>query len=624
MPPFLTDTSRSPYARLQPVPIADVTLADGLWSVRQQQNRAVILPYQYEVCETTGRIDNFRRASGKIEGDFRGLFFNDSDVYKWLEAAAWALMTPDAELTQTADNLIQEMAAAQGADGYLNTYFMFDKAAERWQNLRVMHELYCAGHLIQAAIAHQRVTGKDNLMHIARRFTDLICNTFGTDSGKRPGTDGHPEIEMALVELYRATSEKRYLEQAQYFLDARGQSLLGGAEYCQDEMPFRERQTLAGHAVRALYLCAGAADIFAETGDLALLKTLETVWEHTVTRRSYVNGGIGSRHEGEAIGNDYELPNASGYGETCAAIASVMWNWRMLQITGSALYADTLEHTLYNAVLPGLSLDGKHYFYTNPLANDGTHRRQPWFECACCPPNIARTLASLPGYCYSVSKEGIWVHLYARNDAKLTLPDGREIMLEQTTRYPWHGSITLELTSVPTDNTFSIFLRIPAWCEDGARLVINSDVYTGELTPGTYIEIRRAWRLGDMLVLTLPMPVRRIESHPNIVENHGHVALQRGCILYCVEGVDQPTIDLDSLVLTESDFQADYEPETLGGVVVLRGHAATMTLPQAWQNQLYRTHKSSRILQTRVPLTAIPYFVWANREASPMRVWLRG
>ncbi len=622
MPPMITDTMHSPFARLQPISLTDVTLDDTIWAVRQQQNRTTILPYQYGVCESTGRIDNFRLASGKIQADFRGLFFNDSDVYKWLEAAAWALITPDAELTKTVDNLIQEIAAAQGDDGYLNTYFMFDKAAERWQNLTVMHELYCAGHLIQAAIAHQRTTKNDALMQIARRFADLICATFGAD--KRPGTDGHPEIEMALVELYRATGEKRYLEQAQYFLDARGYGIIGGAEYCQDDMPFRERKALAGHAVRALYLCAGAADIFMETGDVALLQTLETVWQHTVTRRSYVNGGIGSRHEGEAIGSDYELPNASGYGETCAAIASVMWNWRMLQITGSGLYADVMEHTLYNAVLPGVSLDGTTYFYTNPLANDGTHRRQPWFECACCPPNIARTLASLPGYCYSVSPEGVWVHLYARNDAKLTLPDGREIMLDQTTRYPWHGAITIELASVPTDNTFSLFLRIPAWCEDGARLVINSDVYTGELIPGTYLEIRRAWQLGDMLVLTLPMPVRRIESHPNIVENHGHVALQRGPILYCVEGVDQPNIDLDTLVLTENDFHADYEPETLSGVVVLRGHAATMTRPQAWQQQLYRTYKPARLLQTRVPLTAIPYFAWANRAAAPMRVWLRG
>lgn len=471
MLPVVTDTAHSPYARLRPVSINRVSLEDGLWSVRQTQNRAVILPYQYGVCETTGRIDNFRRASGKIDGDFRGFFFNDSDVYKWLEAASWALITPDAALAQQVENLIQEMAAAQGEDGYLNTYFMFDKAAERWHNLTVMHELYCAGHLIQAGIAHQRVTGSDTLMHITRRFADMICDTFGTAAHQRPGTDGHPEIEMALVELYRATGEKRYLEQAQYFLDARGQGLLGGAEYCQDEMPFRERTTLAGHAVRALYLCAGAADIFTETGETALLKTLETVWEHTITRRSYVNGGIGSRPQVEAIGGDYELPNASGYGETCAAIASVMWNWRMLQITGSGLYADVMEHTLYNGVLPGIGLDGKSYFYTNPLANDGTHRRQSWFDCACCPTNVIRILAALPGYCYSVSSEGIWTHLYAKNEALLVLPDGREIGIEQTTRYPWHGSITLELTSVPTDNTFSLFLRIPAWCEEGARLL---------------------------------------------------------------------------------------------------------------------------------------------------------
>ncbi|HEX2905693.1 MAG TPA: beta-L-arabinofuranosidase domain-containing protein, partial [Phototrophicaceae bacterium] len=307
--PVVVDTSRSPQARLRPVPVPAVTLDDRIWSMFTRLNRYVILPYQYQQCETTGRLDNFRRAAGKIQKDFQGYFFNDSDVYKWLEAAGWALAAGEQAVTeQLVNETIQLIGSAQQPDGYLNTYFMFARAAERWSNLPAAHELYCAGHLIQAAVAHKRATGQDHLLDIARRFADLICATFGPEAaGKKPGTDGHPEIEMALVELYRLTGEARYLEQAVYFLEARGHGLLNYAVYCQDETPFRQRQKLAGHAVRAIYLCAGAADVYAETGDAELLAALERQWEYMVTRQMYVSGGLGSRSEGEAFGEDYEL-----------------------------------------------------------------------------------------------------------------------------------------------------------------------------------------------------------------------------------------------------------------------------------------------------------------------------
>ncbi|MGH2604392.1 MAG: glycoside hydrolase family 127 protein, partial [Dehalococcoidia bacterium] len=372
--------------------------------------------------EATGRIDNFRRAAGQQDGPFQGLYFNDSDVYKWLEAASWSLATdPDPELERLVDETIAAVAAAQQPDGYLDTYYILGDEAGRWTELVRTHELYCAGHLFQAAVAHHRATGKCSLLDVARRFADYICDVLGpAEDGKRPGTDGHEEIELAMVELARETGERRYLEQARYFLDARGYGLAGGDEYHQDHKPFRELDAMVGHAVRAVYLNAGAADIYAETGEPALLAALERLWRNMTTRRIYVSGGIGSRYEGEAFGRDFELPNARAYTETCAAIGSVMWAWRMLLLTGEARFADLMEQTLYNAVLPGVSLDGQFYYYQNPLEDDGHHRRQPWFHCACCPPNVARLLSSLPGYVYTVTDDEVWVHLYAEGAATLS------------------------------------------------------------------------------------------------------------------------------------------------------------------------------------------------------------
>ncbi|HJQ29854.1 MAG TPA: beta-L-arabinofuranosidase domain-containing protein, partial [Rubrobacter sp.] len=411
-PPVVVDTSRSSYARLRPLPLTDVQLSDHFWEPRRRVNREKTLPSQFEHIEETGRLDNFRRASGKIEAPFRGLYFNDSDVYKWLEAASWSLARdPDSELARMVDAAITEVEDAQQPDGYLNTYFTFERASERWTDFD-LHEMYCAGHLFQAAVAHFYATGSERLLRVAVRFADHICDVFGPEEqGKRLAVDGHEEIEMALVELFRATGNRRYLEQAKFFIDARGRGTLGDPygrfdpSYSQDHKPLREQDEVVGHAVRALYLYSGAADVYAEIGDAALLAALERLWHNMTTRRMYVTGGLGSRYEGEAFGGDYELPNERAYTETCAAIGSAMWNWRMLMLGGDARYADLIEHTLYNAVLPGISLDGGHYFYQNPLAADGTHRRRPWFGCACCPPNVARLLASLPGYFYGASRD---------------------------------------------------------------------------------------------------------------------------------------------------------------------------------------------------------------------------
>ncbi|HEY8446295.1 MAG TPA: beta-L-arabinofuranosidase domain-containing protein [Thermomicrobiales bacterium] len=624
----VVDTSRSPHARLRPAPVASVTLEDQFWAPRLRINRERTLPSQYRQFWETGRLNNFLRVAGKYDGPFEGRFYNDSDVYKWIEAASWSLAThPDPALSKLVDEVISIVAAAQQPDGYLNTYFSLERADERWTDFD-LHEMYCAGHLFQAAIAHHRATGSRRLLEVATRFADHIDATFGPpEEGKRIGTDGHPEVEMALVELARETGVQRYLRLAQFLLDVRGHGHLGdafgryGGWYHQDHQPFRELSEIVGHAVRAVYLNAGAADIYAETGDPAIGAALHRLWDNMTKRKMYVSGGLGSRYDGEAFGEDYELPNALAYAETCAAIGSVMWNWRMLLIEGDARYADLIELQLSNAMLAGVSLDGELYFYQNPLADEGHHRRVPWFNTACCPPNVARTLASLSGYLYSVAEHEIWVHLYAASSASLTLPDGQSVSVRQRTNYPWDGDIALEIDGA---GTFALRLRIPGWA-DSADLRINGQPAGVAVQPGTYAEIRRSWQPGDVVQLSLPMPVQRVESHPYVVENVGRVALMRGPLLYCVEQVDNPDADLRDVALPESaTFQARHDPNLLGGVTVLTTTALACPLAATWTDSLYRRADQQAEAESPrlIPLTAIPYYAWANREPGRMRVWL--
>ena len=618
--PVVVDSSKSRYSRLRPLPLSGVRLSDSFLEPRRRVNREVTLPSQYDHLEQTGRLDNFRRAAGKIDAPFRGVYFNDSDVYKWLEAAAWTLASdPDPELERMVDTAIGEIEDAQQPDGYLNTYFTFEKASERWTDLTHKHELYGAGHLIQAAVAHHRATGSQRLLKVACRFADNICGTFGPEEeGKRLGTDGHEEIEMALVELYRETGDREYLDQAQFFVDVRGYGLLGGREYHQDHQPFREMREMTGHAVRAVYLNAGAADLHAETGDHTLLEALECLWHNMTTRRMYVSGGIGSHYEDEAFGEDYELPNARAYAETCAAVGSVMWNWRMLTVDGDTRYADLLEHTLYNAVLVGVSLVGDSHFYQNPLANSGAPRRSPWFDVACCPPTVARLLASLPGYFYGVSDEGVWVHLYAEGTAEVSLDDVRTVVLRQHTQYPWDGDVEIE---VDGEREFALMLRIPAWCEEGVAIEINGQPFDGSASPGSYAEIHRAWRPGDKVHLTLPMPVRRVEGHPYVAEDAGRVAIMRGPLLYCVEQVDNLGLDLRDIVLpAEASFSVRFRPDLLGGVAVLETLGEIIPPDEKWRGRLYRrVHpRTDKPQDTTVEVTVTPYYAWANRDPGPM------
>jgi DUF1680 family protein len=622
-PDVVVDTSASPHARLRPVPLGAVHLRDDFWVPRRRRNQEVTLPSQYHQCEETGRIDNFRRAAGKKQGPFRGRYYNDSDVYKWVEAAAYALASgPDPELERLLETVVREIRDAQGPDGYLNTYFTFERERERWTNLKDLHELYCAGHLIQAAVAHRRCTGRRDLLDVAVRLADHLCEIFGPEG--RPGTCGHQEIEMALVELYRLTGIRRYLIQARLFIERRGHEppLVGGSAYHQDHAPFRTLDAVVGHAVRMVYYCCGAADVYAETGEAEYREALERLWESMVRRRMYVTGGIGSRYEGEAFGEDYELPNERAYAESCAAIGSVMWNWRMLQLEGDARFADVIENTLYNAMLPSLSLHGERYFYQNPLADTGKHRRQPWFECACCPPNIARMLAALPSYFYSLSGEGVWVHLYAANEAALRLENGRAVTLRQETTYPWDGEVEIHVETASPE-PFSLFARIPAWCE-GATLRVNGEALPVEGGPGSYAEIRRTWASGDTLRLSLPMPVRRVESHPYVANNAGRVALRRGPLLYCIEQADLGGTDPRDVVLpADRELTPSLEPGLMGGVMVLRGPALARSASLEGAGELYRMPGTAPPAETRpLELTAIPYYAWGNREAGGMAVWV--
>ncbi len=629
--PVVVDTRCSPHACLQPTPLSSVILEDNFWRERQRVNMQTMLPAQYRLCEDTGRIDNFRRASGRKKIDFQGWFFNDSDVYKWIEASAWILAanaTP--ELEALIDRVIEEIAAAQRPDGYLNTYFTFERAQQRWTNFDY-HEMYCAGHLIQAAVAHYRVTHKTNLLEVARRFADHICDWFGPEEqGKHFGADGHPEIEMALVELYRLTGEQKYLEQAQYFLAVRGSGKLGDAfhrndpGYHQDHLPFQESTRLVGHAVRAIYLNCGAADLAAETGDPALGAALSRMWQNMTSRQMYVHGGLGSRYENEGFGQDYELPNSRAHAETCASIANFMWNWRMLLMDADARYADVMELALYNSILSGVSLDGSSYFYQNPLLDDGSHRRQQWFTVSCCPSNLSRLLASLSSYLYSSTADGVWVHLYASSRAGILLPGGGEARLVQRTDYPWSDVVEIE---VQTPANFSLYLRLPGWCGSNWLVLLNGKPVEFTVTQGRYLKIEREWQVGDVVKLHLPMQIRYLENHSNVVENQGRVALMRGPLLYCVEGVDHPSEDVRHFVLTNDiSFSAEFVPDLLGGVTVLRGAARVAPQDENWGEALYRQRQlpADRRAGRKVSVMAIPYYAWANRAPGPMLVWLRG
>jgi hypothetical protein len=547
----------------------------------------------------------------------------DSDLYKALEAAAYSLAThPDAGLELRVETLIAKLAAAQQQDGYLNSYYTVVEPERRWTNLRDNHELYCAGHLFEAAVAHYRATGRRSFLDVATKLADNIDRTFGP--GKRMGYPGHPEIELALVKLEQVTGERRYFELARFFVEARGRQFFAeehgipleryDGSYWQDDVPIVEHRGIKGHAVRAAYLLSGATDVVAETGDAGLLRMLRRVWRNTTERNLYVTGGIGPSAHNEGFTEDYDLPNLTAYQETCASVALAQWSHRLALLHGDAGYADVMERSLYNGVLAGVSLDGTRFFYVNPLESRGAHQRSEWFGCACCPPNVARTLASLGGYAYAHDERAVHVNLYVQGETSVQLADG-PVKVRVATDYPWDGKVKL-VPEFSGSRKFELRLRVPGWCE-GARVSVNGMRIEEPVVGRGYIRLSRTWRSGDVVELDLPMPVRRMVANPKVTANAGRVAFQRGPLVYCFEQRDQAVALQAVSVPRAAEFIAEHDPQLLGGVVTLRGWGRKM--PELdWRGQLYQAAAEP----VQVPLIAVPYYAWANREARAMRVWV--
>ena len=604
--------------RLRPLDPTGVRILGGLLGDRQRVNGEVTIPHGTEELERAGTLENLRVAADRSHGGHRGMVFSDSDVYKWLEALAWETQRqPSPELERLATETAELVAAAQQPDGYLNTYWQLE-GRERWSDLEMGHELYCAGHLIQAGVAAAR-TGSPRLLGVARRFGDLLVDVFGSDSD--PRTDGHPEIEVALVELYRETADRRYLDLADKLTSRRGYGFFAGGRfelpYYQDVEPVRSSGSIVGHAVRALYLAAGATDLYAETGDEALLEAMLSQWDDLVSTKLYLTGGVGSRHYGESIGDPYELPPDRAYCETCASIANIMWNWRLLLVTGESRFADLIERTLYNGFLAGHSLDGRSFFYANPLQSRGGHGRHSWNPVACCPPNIMRLLASLHHYLATVSDRGVQLHQYATSMVRAVVPVAGPVELAVETGYPWSGSVTVEVVECG-DAEWTLSLRVPAWARraslDGAAV-----------EPASYAEVTRRWKAGDRVELELDISPRLTLPNPRIDAVRGCVALERGPIVYCFEQTDLAAgANLADVAVRTDTAPTDSEPlARLGGVPGVSVAGVVRDLEE-WRHAEYvdvrELPRDAAVTPAR--LLAIPYFTWANRGDGGMRAWL--
>ena len=606
------------------VPFTNVHLSDNFWLPRIEINRTVSIPSAFRECEKSGRFDNFAIAGGLKEGEHRGDFsFDDTDPYKVIEGASYSLAVHyDKQLDHYLDSVIAIIASAQEDDGYLTTC-VTNKCyrlsgwwgRSKWEKIN-SHELYNSGHLIESAIAHYRATGKRSFLNVAIKNADLVCKTFGPNEGQihRPG--GHPIIEMALCKLYKVTGNKKYLDGARYFVEETGRCTDGHhpSEYSQDHKPILQQDEIVGHAVRAGYLFSGVADVAALTNDKAYSEALQRIWNNMSSKKLFITGGIGSRAQGEGFGPNYELNNHTAYCETCAAIANVYWNHRMFLATGESKYIDVCERALYNNVLSGVSLSGDLFFYDNPLESDGEHGRQRWFGCACCPGNVTRFVASVPNYIYAAQGKDIYVNLYAQGKANI---GGLE--LEQTTDYPWDGKVRIRLNK--GGGKFSIKLRIPGWLKkhpfgnnlytylDAAKsadISVNG-VKVGHDNPD-YVSIDRKWKKGDVIEINFPMEVRRVLANDNAEDDRGKVALERGPVVFCLEGKDQPDNTVfDKYILDSTPIQSHFEKDLLNGVVVLEGNAKEL-------------QRNGEVKDVR--FRAIPYSTWNNRGGDQMEVWI--
>lgn len=601
-----------------PIPFTQVTVTDNFWAPRIRTNSQVTIPIAFRHCETTGRIRNFEVAAGMEEGSFCTEYpFDDSDVFKIIEGASYTLHVQyDPELDRYLDTLILKIAAAQEDDGYLYTNRTINPdsahpwaGTKRWElTHELSHELYNAGHLYEAAVAHYLATGKRSLLDVALKNAKLVDRDFGW--GKTENYTGHQEIEIGLVKLYRVTGDKRYLDLAKFFLDVRGP---GGEEYCQAHQKVVDQTEAVGHAVRACYMYSAMADVAALTGDQAYVDAISRIWENVVSEKYYITGGIGQAGHNEGFGEDYYLPNLEAYCETCASIAMVFWNHRLFLMKGDAKYLDVMERTLYNAAVDGVALSGDLFFYPNPLASDGRHQRRPWFGCACCPSNICRFLPSMPGYIYSQRGNEIFVNLYVSSAASLGCCKNK-LNISQETNYPWDGNITV-MIDPQRSRKYTLSLRIPGWARNEpvpgdlyrfenqdngqVNLLVNGKTVDAPVQNG-FIKIDRKWKKGDKVELILPMPVRKIIAHEKVEADRGLIALQRGPLVYCLEGKDQPAGKVFAYDLPDtSTITPRYREDLLGGIMVLEMNGKSL-----------------------YPLTAIPYCYWANRGPGEMAVWI--
>ncbi len=645
---------RPPLRGLEEVSHAQVELRGGFWGPRLKTQHEVTVPHALNSLEKNGHITNFDKAAGKFDGPLKGHHAFDSDLHKALEGAAYSLQHfDDPQLRQRVDGILDRILAAQQKDGFLISYFIVQQQDQRWENLRLEHQMYNAGHFFELAVAHNQLTGDPKVLNAAKRFADHIDGIFGP--GKRYDVDGHQEVELALIKLYRATGERRYLDLAKFFLDERGyahgmerkpfdpktvvmpvkpEGTLSAEQRrdffrarlrvrngrMQDHKPVVEQHEAVGHAVRAGYMYAAMADIVRFTDAPSYERALDDLWSDVVSRKMYITGAIGTaQYDDEGFGDPYLLPNASAYCESCAAIAHVLWQHRMNLLKGQSKYADVMELALYNGVLSGISISGDKFCYQNPLASKGS-QRSSWIGLACCPANLTRIIPQVGGLAYAVGKRAVYVNLYAAGEASLNLDDGVTVKLVQQTDYPWTGRVRLTVT--PRETTeFTLCLRIPGWAlghpvpsdlyrfgdakAPNVGLQLNSKSVGPKTGTDGYVHLRRRWKAGDVVELDLPMPVQRLYAHEKVQEDQGKVALMRGPLVYCLEAVDNPGVDISRVVLPrESNLRAEHRAGLLGGLTVLEG-------------------KGQDDQQNAISLRAVPYYAWQNREKGAMTVWIQ-
>lgn len=628
-----TTQAQQSLSKMTPVSFSKVKIQDAFWSPRIQKVTQVTIPVCIEQTEVrTPRIRNFEKVARKQGEKHEGIYYDDSDVYKALEAIAYSLKNhPDARLEAKADEWIEKIAAAQQPDGYLNTYYTLNGLENRWSDME-KHEDYNAGHLIEAATAYYNTTGKRKLLDVAIRVADNIDDTFRLKN--RNWVSGHEEIELALVKLYKITANKKYLDLADWFLQQRGHGYGKGMiwtnphmgpKYCQDDVPVKDQEQIEGHAVRAMYLYTGAADVAASKNDPGYMKAMQAVWSDVVDRNMYITGGIGSSGSNEGFTTDYDLPNENAYCETCASVGMVLWNMRMNMLTGNAKFVDVLERSLYNGALDGLSLSGDRFFYGNPLASQGGYGRSEWFGTACCPSNIARLVESLGDYIYASSDQAVWVNLFVGSSTRIPLKK-TSVNISQESNYPWDGAIKVHVDP-EKKASFPIYLRIPGWAANAPvpgstyqftdqnntaiDLQINGKSTRYAVKDG-YAVLLKEWKKGDQITLNLPMPVRQIKAMDSVKANINRIALQRGPLVYCVEQPDNEGGLQNFIIPQNARFHSAFDKDLLGGVVAIKADVPVIVPTQGGLNVAVQNQS----------ITAIPYFTWANRGKSAMQVWL--